>query len=203
MLTKGVIQLLNESKEGSLDDTHTPCLKRRGFLKLAACTLGVFAATPTLAKAAVSKERVLSLYNPNTGETMRLVYWIPGEGYVRESLKELSWTLRDHRNDQVKLFDPHVLDQLFAINLRMDYAKPVHVICGYRSPQTNAMLRRQNRGVAKESYHTKAKALDIRMPGRNVSDLHRAALSLQAGGVGYYPRGNFIHIDTGAVRRWG
>ncbi len=204
MAIKGLIELLTPSKEGHvLQEGSSPCSQRRGFLRLAALGgLGALAATPDLLKAATTRERAVSIYNPNTSETMRLVYWIPGEGYVRESLKELSWTLRDHRDDSYKLFDPHLLDQLFAVNLRMEYRKPTHVICGYRSPRTNAMLRLRSRGVAKESFHTKARAIDIRMPGRNISDLHRSALSLSAGGVGYYPSSNFVHIDTGAVRTW-
>ncbi len=185
------------------NDSSSSYLSRRGFLKVAACGTALLAGSPALAATALTTERVLSLYNPNTTEALRLVYWIPGEGYIRESLQELSQTLRDHRNDQVKLFDPHLLDQLYALQLQLDYRKPVHVISGYRSPETNAMLRRRSRAVARESYHMKARAMDLRMPGRNVSDMRKAAMALNAGGVGYYPRSRFIHLDTGDVRSWG
>ena len=186
-----------------IDAEALPCLKRRGFLKLAACATGVFAASPALAKVALSKERTLSVYVPRSGETVRLVYWTPVENYIRESIKELSWTLRDHRNDNMKMMDPKLLDQLYALQLRMETTTPIHVISGYRSPVTNAMLRRTNKAVAKNSMHMYGKAVDIRMPGHSISALRRAAVSLQAGGVGYYRRSKFIHIDSGDVRTWG
>jgi uncharacterized protein YcbK (DUF882 family) len=148
-------------------------------------------------------ERHLSFYAPSTGETVRAVYWAPRQGYIRDSVREISWALRDHHNDQYKLFDTSLLDHLYALQLKMDFKTPFHIICGYRSPGTNAMLRQRSRRVAKNSYHMRAMAVDIRMPGRSTADLRRAALSLQAGGVGYYPRSNFIHIDTGPLRTWG
>ena len=86
--------------------------------------------------------------------------------------------------------------------MQLHYRKPMHILSGYRSPATHAMLRRHNRGVAKDSYHLYGKAADIRMPGRSSSEIRRAAMSLQAGGVGYYPRSRFVHVDTGPVRTW-
>lgn len=176
---------------------------RRGFLKFTACGTALLGGSPLLAKAALDQERVVSIYNPNTTEALRLVYWIPGEGYIQEALQEFSYTMRDHRNDDVIRFDPHLLDQIYALSLQLNYRKPVHLLSGYRSPQTNAMLRRQSKRVARDSYHTKGQASDVRMPGLNVGDLHRAAVMLKAGGVGYYPRQRFIHVDTGDVRYWG
>jgi len=187
----------------NMEEEHTPCLDRRGFLKLAACALGAAAASPALGRTMVNRERKLSFYSPRTGETVRAVYWAPRTGYIGESLKEVSWALRDHRNDQYKLFDPKLLDQLYALQRLMDPRQPMHIISGYRSPATNAMLRRRSHRVAKNSYHIRAMATDIRMPGRSTKKLHRAALSLNGGGVGYYPRSDFIHIDTGPVRSWG
>ena len=183
---------------------------RRDFLKLALGTtstlglasLGIFASNPALAKAAHAQEREIRVFAPGVNETTRIVYWIPGEGYIRESLKELSWALRDRRTNTSRLYDPHVLDQLFALRLQMEYQKPIHTLSGYRSPETNAMLRRTMRGVAKDSLHMRSRAIDIRMPGRNTSDIRRAAISLRAGGVGYYPRSNFVHVDSGSVRSW-
>lgn len=176
---------------------------RRGFLKWATGGLGAAALAPNLLKAAVTRERYLFFHNPNTDETIRRVYWTPREGYVRESINEISWALRDYHNDQVKNFDPNVLDQLYALQLQMGLWTPVNVISGYRSPTTNGALCERSRGVARNSFHMQAMAMDIRLPSGRVSDLHRAACSLGAGGVGYYPGSNFVHIDSGPVRYWG
>jgi uncharacterized protein YcbK (DUF882 family) len=178
-------------------------LKRRSFLKLATVSVGLIATNPSFAGIKPDKERFLNLYNPRLDGSFKSVYWTPNEGYITEALKEISWVLRDHRNNQVKDFDPELLDQMYFLRLKMDSQKnPLHVVSGYRSPDTNEMLRRKSKRVAKNSFHMHAKAVDIYMPKRSVSMLHRAALSMNAGGVGYYPRSNFIHIDTGPVRTW-
>lgn len=182
---------------------NQPEASRRGFLKWMAGGIGALALAPDLLKAAVLRERYLLFHNPNTGETIRQVYWTPREGYIRESLKEISWALRDYHNDQVKQFDPNVLDQLYAMQLQLGLGRPVDVISGYRSPSTNWMLCERSRGVARNSYHIQAMALDIRVPGNRVWDVCQAARSLGAGGVGYYPGANFVHIDSGPVRYWG
>ena len=176
---------------------------RRGFLKWAAGGLGAVTLAPNLLKAAVARERYLFFHNPNVGETVRRVYWTPREGYVRESIAEISWTLRDYHNDQVRSFDPNVLDQLYALQVQMGLRQPVSVISGYRSPITNGALRQNSRGVARNSLHMQAMAMDLRLPDGRVSDLYRAACSLGAGRVGYYPGSNFVHIDSGPVRYWG
>ena len=175
---------------------------RRGFLKLAMGGLGALALAPDLLKAASLRDRYLSFYNPNTGETVRRVYWTPRDGYIREAIGEISWALRDHHNNQVRPFDTNVLDQLYALQLQLSLGQPVNVISAYRSPSTNGMLCERSRRVARKSYHVQAMALDVRVPGGRVSDLYRAARSLGAGGVGYYPRSNFVHIDSGPVRYW-
>lgn len=197
---KGLIQLFNDSKGEHKD---TPCLRRRGFLKMAACTAGSLVAAPALARVATARERDLSFYNLHTGESLRTVYWAPGEGYIHESLQEISWVLRDRRNDMVKLMDPELMDLLYGLRLKLGIKKPLHIISGYRSPHTNALLRQQGKGVAKNSFHIQGKAVDIRVPDHDLGQLHRAAVSLKAGGVGYYPRSEFLHVDTGPVRSWG
>lgn len=179
-----------------------PDLGRRGFLKWVAGGAGALALAPELLKAAVLNERYLLFYNPNIGENIRQVYWTPRDGYVREAIGEISWALRDHHNNQVKSFDPNVLDQLYALQLQMGLRQPVNVISAYRSPSTNWRLSEGSRRVARNSYHMQAMALDIRVPGGRAWDLCRAARSLGAGGVGYYPRSNFVHIDCGPVRYW-
>ncbi|MCP5197597.1 MAG: DUF882 domain-containing protein [Gammaproteobacteria bacterium] len=189
-----------ESSQNATEER--PILNRRGFFKLAVGGLGALALASGTLEAAVRRERYLSFYNPNTGETIRQIYWTPREGYIRESLKQINWALRDHHNDQVKPFDYNVLDQLYALQLQLSARSPLHVISAYRSPITNHRLCEGSRRVARNSYHIQAMALDVRMPGGRASDLCRAARSLGAGGVGYYPRSNFVHIDSGPVRYW-
>lgn len=147
-------------------------------------------------------DRVVSFYAPATGESIRTAFWAPGNGYLPSAIKEISWVLRDHHNDEFRLFDPRTLDILYAMQLMM-LRPETHIISGYRSPETNALLREESRGVAKNSFHMQARALDVRMPGMSVGQMRRAALSLGAGGVGYYPRSNFVHVDSGPVRNWG
>jgi len=200
MLEHSVIQPVDDLRE---EYEAAPCLNRRGFLKLAAFAMGGLLVTPAVAKVATAKERSLSFYNLHTGETVRTVYWVPQQGYIRQSITEISRVLRDHRNNLIKAIDPKLLDQMYALQLTLGAKKPIHVISGYRSPATNAMLRKHNKRVAEKSLHMQGKAVDIRIPGCDAADLRRAALSLKAGGVGYYPRSNFIHIDTGPVRSWG
>jgi uncharacterized protein YcbK (DUF882 family) len=185
------------------EQESAPCLERRGFLRAAALTAsGVVVSTPAMASLVAKKERRLSFYNKHTGEMVRVVYWAPDTGYIGQSLAEVSYVLRDHRTDEVKAIDPGLLDQMYTLQLQLKPQQPLHVISAYRSPATNAMLRKHSHRVAKHSLHMQGKAVDIRMPDRRVSDLYRAALSLKAGGVGYYPRSKFIHIDTGALRTW-
>ena len=193
----------NAALEKNSQNIEAPsATNRRGFLKLAAGGLGALAWGPEILHAAVRRERYLAFYNPNTGETIRQVYWTPRDGYIRESIKTISWGLRDHHNNQVKAFDVNVLDQLYALQLQLGTRAPVHVISAYRSPMTNGALHERYRGVARNSYHIQAMALDIRLSGGGIADLYRAARGLGAGGVGYYPRSNFVHIDSCPVRYW-
>lgn len=201
MLIKSVFRHLENN---GTEQKRTPCLNRRGFLKVATVAAAGLVTSPALARVTTVKERARSVavYNTHTGESLKLVYWAPGEGYLHQALKELSWTLRDHYTDQSIPIDPKLLDLMHALQVKLDVKKPVHVLSGYRTPATNAMLRRHSRRVAKHSYHILGKAADIRLPGWHASDLRRAALSFHAGGVGYYRRSDFIHIDTGPVRTW-
>lgn len=188
--------------EGKINN-HTG-LNRRQFLKLGAAGVLV-AALPGPAIAAVRRfsdpPRALSLYNTHTGETLRAVYRFRGR-YLRESLDRINHVLRDHRTGEVKAIDPHLLDLLYALNKKLDARHPFHVISGYRSRQTNAMLRAKGRGVAGGSLHMEGKAIDISLPDCDVSVLHRVAVEQRWGGVGYYPGPGFVHIDVGRVRYW-
>lgn len=177
---------------------------RRGFLKLgafaAAAGLTVrsaFANVPT----SHEPERRLALYNTHTGEILRAEYWVDGE-YIPGALAEINHILRDHRTDGVMPIHQDLLDLLHTLGGVLEIREPFHVISGYRSPETNARLRRQRRRVAPHSFHMKGMAVDVRVPGLKLSHLSRAALSLKAGGVGTYPSSNFVHLDIGPVRRW-
>jgi len=178
---------------------HT--LNRRKFLKLgmlaAALPLPAFASRgPSVA------ERRLSFDNLHTGEKLDLPYWIEGD-YVPETLAEINHVLRDHRTGQVAAIDTGLLDLLHRVNAALGTSQPFQVISGYRSPASNQMLSSNSSGVAKRSLHMEGKAIDIRLPGIQLADLHRTGLMLRSGGVGYYPGSNFVHLDVGRVRTWG
>jgi len=143
----------------------------------------------------------LWLYNTHTGESVKAVYWAQGE-YVPDALAEIDFVLRDFRSGDVKPIAPRLLDLAAELRRALGSNEPIHVISGYRSPATNAMLAAHSGGVATHSLHLLGEALDLRLPGRDLRDVRRAALALHAGGVGYYPRSDFVHIDIGRVRTW-
>jgi uncharacterized protein YcbK (DUF882 family) len=145
--------------------------------------------------------RTLSMYNVHTGENLNTTYWEYG-GYVPGALEEVNYFFRDFRANQVKPIDPALLDILHSMHRQLDTSEPIHLVSGYRSPATNRWLASFMEGVAPHSMHIEGKAADINIPGRQLSFLQRVALALQGGGVGYYPRSGFVHVDTGRVRRW-
>ncbi len=149
----------------------------------------------------LSDEKVLSFYNLHTKEYLQTVYWKNGE-YVSEALAQINHIMRDHYCGAVKPIDKKLLDLFFAIRQRLNCSKPFHIISGYRTARTNAFLRKHKKAVAKNSLHLYGKAADIRLPDYGLKVLRRAAYELKAGGVGYYPRSNFIHVDVGRVRYW-
>jgi len=110
--------------------------------------------------------------------------------------------MRDFRTGDTIGMDVGLMDILYRLRTALDSSQPFEIISAYRSPKTNAYLAARSSGVAKHSYHTKGMAIDIRLPGRQLRDVRRAALDLRLGGVGYYPRSNFVHVDTGRVRFW-
>lgn len=176
--------------------------KRRSFLKTSA-VLASALSVPTLARAAVAapNERLLRLYNTHTGESVKSVFWAEGQ-FIPEALADINKLLRDHRNNQVANMDPQLLLLLDQVSARFGGTEVLHVISGYRSPESNAKLAAAGSGVAKHSMHLEGKAIDIRMPGRDLASVHKAALGLKAGGVGYYPDSQFVHMDTGRLRNW-
>jgi uncharacterized protein YcbK (DUF882 family) len=179
-------------------------ITRRGLLTLGLLTAAV-SCIPYKASASVrefpSSERALSFYNTHTGESMKSVYWSHGE-YIPTALNGINNILRDHRTGDVKKIDTDLLNILFALQKRLGSSNPFHIISGYRSPKTNSLLRTKSKGVVKNSLHLYGKAVDIRLPGYDLKALQRTAIELKGGGVGYYSRLNFIHVDVGRVRNW-
>ena len=176
---------------------------RRRFLATAAAA--ICAPALLLPKRARAYERPavrkLAFLHTHTGEKLSIVY-AEGGDYVPEALKAIDRLLRDHRTGDIHAIDPALLDQLSDLAEAAGSHRPYEVICGYRCPATNAMLRDNGRGVARKSLHMSGRAIDIRLPGVPLSALRETALTLAAGGVGYYPQSDFIHIDTGRVRHW-
>lgn len=146
-------------------------------------------------------ERALSVYNIHTGEKLKAVYWSEGL-YDLGALADISRVLRDFRTGDVKPIDAGLLDLLHSLHYLMGSEGVFDIVSGYRSPETNAHLRKNNGGVAGQSLHMEGKAVDIRMPGYSLKALHKAARRLQGGGVGYYPTLDFVHVDIGRVRFW-
>jgi uncharacterized protein YcbK (DUF882 family) len=178
-----------------------PRLSRRRFLTTCAgASLGLVAA-PVLADIPSVSERQLAFHNTHTGESLRCTYWADGQ-YLADALTEINQLLRDHRSGEIYPIAPALLDLVYRVNHAVGGRNPFEIVSGYRSPGTNAELRRKNAGVAKHSLHMSGKAMDIRLPGCELKELQRAALALRAGGVGYYPTSGFIHVDVGRVRRW-
>jgi uncharacterized protein YcbK (DUF882 family) len=180
-------------------------LTRRGLLGAFAAT--AVAAAPTYSKAAGFLRgggdiRRIKMHNARTGESMESVYWVEGD-YVREALAEINFFFRDWRRNEVKPVDNRTIDIIAATHRLVDAREPFLLLSGYRSPATNAMLRRRSSGVAKYSLHLEARAADLRLSSRSVSQVSRAAASCGAGGVGRYSGSNFVHVDCGDVRTWG
>jgi len=179
-------------------------LSRRRFLT-AAATAAVASVLPrplySSTREITGPERSLVFYNTHTGEQLSTVYWLEGR-YIPESLKDIDHILRDHLTDEVINIDKRLLDLLFAIRTKLETHQPFHIISGYRSAETNALLRSHNSGVAKNSLHMFGEAIDVRVPGRALRTFRRVAIGLKAGGVGYYPQSDFVHVDVGRVRYW-
>lgn len=175
-------------------------LSRRKFLILASSFAAV-AASPSLTASVLSKKRPrftsreLSLFNIHTGEDFKGIYWREG-GYDEKALSRLAYVLRDRRNNKQHSMDKHLFDVLHRLQSTLGTKDPYHIICGYRSKETNAALHTQKRGVAKNSLHVQGKAIDLRIESIPLKELSKAARSLKAGGVGYYKNSNFVHVDV-------
>jgi uncharacterized protein YcbK (DUF882 family) len=160
------------------------------------------AVPPAAAPVPAGPEHRLVLYNTHTAERLEIVYR-RGERYLPDALAKLDYFLRDHRTGDVRHFDPHLYDILSDLTAAVGHpGGEIDIICGYRTPGTNESLRARTSGVAKNSLHIQAEAIDLRMPSINTLALRKAALALHRGGVGYYPHSDFIHVDVGRVRQW-
>jgi uncharacterized protein YcbK (DUF882 family) len=186
-------------------------MNRRSFLQwgaLSALTVSSFPSVLSASALSTSStsfdllsERSLSFHNLHTGENLKTVYWTEGE-YIPDSLSEIHHILRDFRTGDVYPIDPRLLDLMCKLRTTMETNASFEIISGYRSPKTNAALHSQSSGVAENSLHLKGMATDLRLPDRSLAALRKAALSLKAGGVGYYPASQFVHVDVGRVRSW-
>ena len=179
-----------------------PHLGRRRFLAAVGGVCGTaasIAATPLLA--ASRETRSLSLVHTHTGETLRVPYFQDG-CYRDECLAQVNHLLRDFRTGDVHPIDPALLDILYDLQLKANRDGAFEVISGYRSPATNEMLHSRSEGVAVHSIHLEGRAIDVRLPGFATRELAARARQLGRGGVGFYARSDFVHVDTGRIRFW-
>ncbi len=178
---------------------------RRSLLR--AFAVATVAAAPTMSNAfgllrGAGDIRRLRMYSGRTGESIDTIYWIEGN-YIPEVLNEITYFMRDWRQDEKKDVDPRTIDITAAAHSLLNVNEPFMLLSGYRTPKTNAMLRSSSRGVARNSLHMKAQAADLRLRSRSVAQIYRAATACEAGGVGKYSRSNFVHMDCGPIRTWG
>jgi uncharacterized protein YcbK (DUF882 family) len=181
-----------------------PKIHRRAFLKLGGMAAVSAAAAPLFAGNLPdlgSQDRSLAFFNTHTHERLQVCYFKNGQ-LCTETLARIDHILRDHRTGDVKEIDRSLLDLLFLLRKRLPTEKPYHIISGFRSKKTNEMLRRQSSGISKNSLHLVGQAIDIRVPGVPLKHLRKTAEVLRAGGVGYYPKSDFVHVDVGRIRYW-
>ncbi|MBM9593978.1 YcbK family protein [Roseitranquillus sediminis] len=181
------------------------CVNRRTLL--GAFAAGIVTAAPTYSNAfgflrGSGDVRRIRIYSGRTGESLDTIYWIDGD-YIPEALNEITYFMRDWRNNEVQQIDTRTVDIMSATHNLLDVDEPYMLLSGYRSPATNAMLRRRSSGVARNSLHMKGQAADLRLRSRSVDQMARAAAACHAGGVGRYSSSNFVHMDCGDVRSWG
>jgi uncharacterized protein YcbK (DUF882 family) len=203
------IQSAGNSGSTAIVDRHDPTNAarlrgRRRFLSYAGALCGVAVLADgrrVLAGDFPSRARQLRFVHTHTGETLTAAYF-DGDAYDPAVLGAVNHLLRDFRTGDVHAIDPPLLDLLHALQTRADYDAPFEIISGYRSPATNAMLHRNSHGVAEHSQHLLGKAIDVRLSGFSTRTLSEHALALAGGGVGFYAKSDFVHVDTGPVRSW-
>ena len=185
-----------------IQNPKTSFNRQRRSAMLAALGASLVPFGNVIASANTYPELSLSLYNLHTTESYKGVFWAAGD-YDPGALKQINNLFRDHRTNDVIDIDRRLLSILYLVDNKIGSPRQAFsVISGYRSPETNRKLALNNAGVAKNSYHMKGRAVDIRLPGTDTRKLREAGLSLRVGGVGYYKKSNFIHLDTGPYRVW-
>lgn len=188
-----------------MTDNTSSSISRRALL-------GAFAATALIAAPTYSKAsgllrrsgdiRRIKLYSGRTGERLDTIYWVQGD-YIPDAVAEINHFMRDWRTNDVTNIDLRTIDIMAAAHNLLDVSEPYLLLSGYRSPKTNAMLRSNSGGVARNSLHMVGQAADLRLASRSVGQMARAAAACRAGGVGSYSGSNFVHMDCGPVRNWG
>lgn len=158
-------------------------------------------AAPALIGIKKTNCRTLVVECIRSGERLTADYWVEGR-YIEDEMARINRALRDIRTGEIHAIDPKLLDLAHRLGRDVGARSGIQVISGYRSPATNAMLHKKSAAVATKSLHMKGQALDLLVPGRPLKQVHEAALKIGAGGVGFYPKSNFVHVDTGRVRRW-
>jgi len=195
---------------GMADSDNCTTLSRRSFLgrtlgSAAGLAVATSGAPGQLLASDVAKksqpERSLSLRNIHTLDEIEVTYWSDGK-YIDDAVLRISHHMRDHRENETLLMDPNLLDFLWAVRQKVDPTMRFDVISGYRTPKTNAMLRKRSRNVAKFSYHMVGRAVDISTHQSSIAAVRDAGLAVKKGGVGYYPSSRFVHLDTGPLRHW-
>ena len=169
-----------------------------GFIPLTFWSSGAKAASKAIFREGAFN---IAFRNQHTGESFSGAYRV-GHKYLPESFERINRILRDFRTGDVFPIDPRTIDILYMMQQKMGVRQPFEVLSGYRSPKTNTMLRTSTTGVARNSLHLTGQAIDLRLPGIPTRRVRDAAVSLRAGGVGYYPQSDFVHVDTGKVRHW-
>lgn len=174
---------------------------RRTFFFFAAAAGATLVIRPDMSSAAESATRILALRSRWSSENFIGPFYERGQ-YLADALSEINHLFRDRYDDSVHDIDVRLLDLLYAFKQRTNYRSSYEIVCGYRSKQTNRMLRKKSRRVAKDSLHIQGQAVDLRFYGMPLSEAHQIALTMNAGGVGYYPKQDFMHLDVGRVRSW-
>jgi uncharacterized protein YcbK (DUF882 family) len=176
-------------------------MTRRSLLAGGLAATGTLASLPAEAAMRVLRERELHVVNAHTGESFRDVFWANGR-HVPGAVKRLNWLMRDFRTDEVIPIDADLVNLMYGIQTRIGRGKPLVLLSGYRSPETNQNLIAEGHGAAENSMHLVGRAADIHIQGIHLRYLSRAAMSFRAGGVGTYWGNNFVHVDTGRIRFW-